>query len=275
MSLRHSSCMATETRKLLSCHPEKTDLEALQSTQDGCMVSFRNRGCRQRWLSEQINFVTVINVLYEKTSLEPKPRFHTDNRASAAQMMLKYPFNGQGLTTARSENSSHPELAARGHGADHSLLIRLDSLAALGPTLFCTADDNTTAGPVMTTHRTPRMNHLHVLAVLLAALVSHVASRSSFITPPPPGPAGNYQDNPTHKEGQQLEFQWISNLKRINLGMLQEYPTPRDGNGTAYYQSLLGTVTPGRPGIRHSKVEADKAAYQRDRKKQVSAGPSV
>ncbi|OAA35309.1 hypothetical protein NOR_08064 [Metarhizium rileyi] len=91
----------------------------------------------------------------------------------------------------------------------------------------------------MTTHRTPRMNHLHVLAVLLAALVSRVASRSSFITPPPPGPAGNYQDNPTHKEGQQLEFQWTSNLKRINLGMWQEYPTPRDGNGTAYYQSLL------------------------------------
>lgn len=85
-------------------------MEALQSTQDGCMVSFRNRGCRQRWLSDQINFVTVINVLYEKTSLEPKPRFHTDNRASAAQMMLKYPFNGQGLPTARSRIPPNPSL---------------------------------------------------------------------------------------------------------------------------------------------------------------------
>lgn len=77
------------------------------------------------------------------------------------------------------------------------------------------------------------------LVVLVAVFSTSVASKTSFITPPPPGPGGNYQDNPTHKEGRQLEFKWTSNvLKLMNLGLWQEYPTP--GDGTAYYLSLLG-----------------------------------
>lgn len=85
------------------------------------------------------------------------------------------------------------------------------------------------------------MNLQLALAVLIAVFSTTVASTSSFITPPPPGPAGNFQDNPTHKEGQQLEFQWTSDLKTLDLVLWQDYPTPGGNTGTAYFLNLLST----------------------------------
>ncbi|KAK2595656.1 hypothetical protein QQS21_006629 [Conoideocrella luteorostrata] len=75
-------------------------------------------------------------------------------------------------------------------------------------------------------------------AVLIAALSTAVTCQSQFILPPPPGPPGNYQDNPTHKEGQKLEVQWTSNLSYMNLILWQEYPVPPDTTGREYYQTL-------------------------------------
>ncbi|CAH0032783.1 unnamed protein product [Clonostachys rhizophaga] len=73
-----------------------------------------------------------------------------------------------------------------------------------------------------------------VFAASFLWLCSFVLSRNIFNKPPSGGLSGDYSENPTYQEGQQVEFLWESDVTYVDIGIFQEYPAPPDKYYSAY-----------------------------------------
>ncbi|CAH0002406.1 unnamed protein product [Clonostachys byssicola] len=75
--------------------------------------------------------------------------------------------------------------------------------------------------------------------VLFAAsflwLCSFVLSKNIFNKPPSGGVSGDYSENPTYQEGQQVDFLWESDVKYVDIGIFQKYPVPADNKHYSAY----------------------------------------
>jgi hypothetical protein len=69
------------------------------------------------------------------------------------------------------------------------------------------------------------MNILLAIWLLVAAILARVMPKSSFITPPPSGLEGDYKDNPTYQEGQEINIEWQTGHQFAYLRLFQEYPS--------------------------------------------------
>lgn len=73
-----------------------------------------------------------------------------------------------------------------------------------------------------------------VFAASFLWLCSFALSRNIFNKPPSGGLSGDYSENPTYQEGQQVEFLWESDVTYVDIGIFQKYPAPSDKYYSAY-----------------------------------------
>ncbi len=67
------------------------------------------------------------------------------------------------------------------------------------------------------------------LTVALASSTAHAST--SFIKPPPDGPAGDYDTNPRYTDGKPIEIIFRTDLQKMNVAAVQDYPLQGDVHG--------------------------------------------
>lgn len=82
------------------------------------------------------------------------------------------------------------------------------------------------------------MHSLKRLICFLSLLFASVHCESYISKPGPGAETGDHEDNPTYKEGNDINFKWRTNITNVKLMLWQTWPNP--GGGQAYYYNLLG-----------------------------------